>query len=326
MTMPNFLIIGAAKSGTTALYNYLKEHPQVYMSSPFKEPHFFAFEGEKPNFQGPGDQKLYNHIVFSDIEAYRALFQGVSKETAIGEASVNYLYISKASDRIRHYVPDMKLIAVLRNPAERAYSAFLHMTRDCREPLSDFARALEAEEERIQNNWAPVWHYKQAGFYYGLLKRYYETFEREQIRIYLYEDLNDNIVGVLRDIYRFLGVDVNFVADVSTRYNVSGVPERWRPLHAFLIRSNPVKSVVKPLLPEGLRGRLVPLVLNALRERTLVKPQMPAEVRRQLIELYKEDVLKLQELIGRDLSKWLQYSESDSKGQKLPSRAIYRHM
>jgi sulfotransferase family protein len=301
------------------------EHPQVYMSSPFKEPHFFAFEGEKPNFQGPGDQELYNHIVFSNIEAYRALFQGVSKETAIGEASVNYLYVSRAPDRIRHYVPDMKLIAVLRNPTERAYSAFLHMTRDCREPLSDFARALEAEEERIQNDWAPVWHYKQAGFYYTLLKRYYETFEREQIRIYLYEDLNNDVSGVLKDIYRFLGVDVNFVADVSTRYNVSGVPERWRPLHAFLIRSNPVKSLVKPLLPEGLRRRLVPLVLNPLQERTLVRPPLPVEVRRQLTELYKEDVLKLQELIGRDLSKWLQYSESDSKGQKLPARGIYRH-
>jgi hypothetical protein len=306
MTMPNFLIIGAAKAGTTALYAYLKQHPRVYMSVPIKEPHFFACEGEKPNFQGPGDQELYNYLAVTDLEAYRALFQGVSEETAIGEASVNYLYVPRAPERIRHHVPDMRLIAVLRNPAERAYSAFLHMTRDCREPLSDFARALEAEEERIQNNWAPIWHYKQAGFYYTLLKRYYETFEREQIRVYLYEDLNNDIMGVLSDIYGFLGVDDKFVPqDISTRYNVSGVPERLRPLHAFLNRSNPVKSFFRPLLPAGLRWRLKERVLEGMRERTLVKPTLPVEVRRQLIELYKEDILKLQELIQRDLSEWL---------------------
>lgn len=307
MTMPNFLIIGAAKSGTTALYEYLKQHPQIYMSW-LKEPHFFAFEGKKPNFQGPGDQELYNYIIVGDVEDYCALFEGVSKEAAVGEASVNYLYLPRARDRIRHYVPEAKLIVVLRNPIERAYSSFLHMIRDGREPFNDFAEALQAEAERIQNNWAPIWHYKQAGFYYTQLKHYYEVFEREQIRVYLYEELNNETISVLRDIYNFLGVDNTFVSDVSKRYNVSGVPKnkRLHALHLFLLRPHPVKSIFKPLLPRKMRRPLLEGLTNAIRNRNLAKPPFPVEVRRQLTEVYREDILKLQELIQRDLSKWLQ--------------------
>jgi hypothetical protein len=307
MTMPNFLIIGAAKSGTTALYEHLKQHPQIFMSW-LKEPHFFAFEGEKPRFQGPGDQDLYNHIVVDDVEDYRSLYQGVSEEIAIGEASANYLYLLRARDRIRHYVPEAKLIAVLRNPAERAYSSFLHMTRDLREPSDDFAQALEAEQERIQNNWGPIWHYKHAGFYYEQLKRYYEAFGAEQIKVYLYEDLIDNPIGLQADIYRFLGVDDAFVPDVSARYNVSGAPKnkQLHALHTFLMRPHPLKSILKPLLPSGLRRRLLERTVNEIRNRNLAKPPFPIEVRRQLIETYREDIRRLQVLIQRDLSKWLQ--------------------
>jgi len=307
MTMPNFLIIGAAKSGTTALYEYLKQHPQIFMSW-LKEPHFFAFEGEKPRFQGPGDQELYNYIVVDDVEGYRRLFQGASKETAIGEASANYLYIPRARDRIRHYVPEAKLIAVLRNPAERAYSSFLHMTRDSREPFDDFAQALQAEQERVQNNWGPIWHHKRAGFYYAQLKRYHEAFDRDQIKVYLYEDLRNNPIGVQKDIYKFLGVDDTFVPDVSARYNVSGVPRnKWlHALYTFLMRPHPLKSILKPLFPSGLRRRLLESTVNAIRNRNLAKPPFPAEVRRQLIGAYTEDILRLQDLIQRDLSEWLQ--------------------
>jgi Sulfotransferase family len=302
MTMPNFLIIGAQKSGTTSLNAYLKQHPQIYMS-PLKEPRFFAFEGEKPNFRGPGDQEQYESIV-GDIEVYRTLFEGVSNEKAIGEASVLYLYISSAPERIRHYIPGVKVIAILRNPVERAYSAFLHLTRDRKEPLGDFALALRAEEERIRNNWGPIWHYKQVGFYYAQLKRYFETFEREQIKVYLYEDLNSDPIELLKDIYRFLSVEDAFVPEVSRRYNVSGIPtdEGW---YSLLLRQNLAKSIVKPLLPRGLRRRVSTTLLSTLKDRTLVKPPLPTEVQQQLTKLYREDILKLQELIGRDLSQWL---------------------
>lgn len=134
MTLPNFLVIGAHKAGTTALYNYLKQHPQVYMS-PAKEPRFFALEGKNLKFLGP-KKDPGNRCRFTTLEAYRELFQGVSSEVAIGEASTLYLYSQEAPKRIQHYIPDAKLIAILRNPIKRAYSNFVHAMQDDREVLT----------------------------------------------------------------------------------------------------------------------------------------------------------------------------------------------
>ena len=298
MTMPNFLIIGAGKSGTTSLYHYLKQHPEVYMS-PVKEPNFFAFEGEKMNFRAPQDQKGINCTSVTDIDAYRALFRGVTSEKAIGEASHWYLYSPKAPGRIRRHVPEARLIAVLRDPVERAYSQFLHFIRDGEERLTDFSQALQEEEARIRNNWA-FGRYASRGFYHAQLKRYFDAFDRSQIKIYLYEDLSADPTGVLRDTFRFLGVDEAFVPEMSVRPNVSGVPNN-RALHALLTRPQRIKTVLKPYLPPRLLR-----FASDLRDRNLAKPQLAPEVRRQMVEMYREDTLKLQDLIDRDLSTWLE--------------------
>lgn len=302
MTMPNFLILGAAKAGTTAFYSYLKQHPQVYMS-PEKEPHFFAFEGEKLNFDGTaGEQEWINYGAITDVETYRQQFQGVSKQIAVGEASTLYLYIPKTPDRIKHYVPDAKLIAMLRNPVDRAYSAFLYQRRDGFEPITNFAQALREEKTRINKNWAPIYHYQQMGFYYVQMKRYFDTFDRTQIKVYLYEDFNTDPISVVQDAFRFLGVGDTFVPDMSLRYNVSGTP-KLKALNTFLKEPHPIKFILKPLIPEGLRRRLI----VSLQNRNLDKPPpLSPELRRQLIDVYREDILKLQDLIQRDLSMWLE--------------------
>ncbi len=297
--MPNFLVIGAAKSGTTSLYHYLAQHPDVFMS-PVKEPNFFALEGEKSAFRAPGADQRINRWSITNVEAYRRLFEGVAKEKAIGEASPLYLYSPRAPGRIRHHVPGAKLIAVLRDPAERAYSSFLHLVRLGRETIPDFAQALDAEDERVRDNWEWIWHYKRMGFYHEQLSRYYETFGRDQVRVYLYEDLNGDPVGVVRDAYGFLGVDDSFAPDVSHQYMKSGVPKS-RTLYKVLREPHPIKSVLKHLFPKDLRRR----TLLRLQNRVLVRPPFPAEARRELKEAYREDVLKLQGLIGRDLSGWL---------------------
>lgn len=306
MTLPNFLIIGTAKSGTSSLHHYLKQHPQIYMS-PTKETYFFALEGQKANFQGPGDQEAINRHAVTDIEGYRAQFRGVTNELAIGEAATMYLYSLMAPARIRHYVPDAKLIAILRNPADRAYSSFMHMVRDGREPLTDFAEALQEEEARIRNSWEHIWHYKRMGFYHGQLKRYFDLFDRDQIKVYLYGELETNPVGVLQDIFRFLGVDNAFVPDMTLRHNVSGVPKN-KVSHALfnrLLNKFEVANIVhKPFLPKRLRQGLV-ANLHLLQDRNLVRGQLPTEIGQHLVRVYREDILKLQELIGRDLSRWL---------------------
>ena len=299
MTMPNFLVIGAGKSGTTSLYNYLKQHPQIYMS-PVKEPRFFALEGKGIDFNGPGDKKALGSSI-TDIEAYHRLFDGVTDETAVGEASPLYLYSSRAPGRIANHVPGAKLIAVLRDPAERAYSGFLHLVRDGLEPLDNFARALEEEEARIESNYAPHWHYKAGGFYYTQLSRYLERFDRDSIRVYLYEDLKADPLGVVRDIFGFLSVEKRFVPDISLRHNAGGVP-RDKRLHAFLTGSSPLRAALKPLIPAGVRRNLS----SNLKKRNLQEPPpLTPEVRQKLIEAYREDILKLQSLLRRDLSNWL---------------------
>ena len=296
MQMPNFLIIGAAKAGTTSLYSYLAQHPQVYMSEQ-KEPRFFALEGEQPNYGGI--TQGINRGSISTLEDYQKLFEGVTDESAIGEASTIYLYSEKASERIQYHIPNAKLIAVLRNPADRAFSSYVHLVRDGFETLS-FAEGLQAEQSRREENWQPLWFYQHRGFYYEQLKRYFERFDSGQIKVYLYEDLVKSTQTVAQDIYRFLGVDDSFVPDL-TRSNVSGIPKR-RWLQNLFMKDNPLKSAVKPLLPKQIRKRIS---RDVHRKNTGDKPTFPVEVRQQLVETYREDILKLQDLLNRDLSIWL---------------------
>ncbi len=300
MTLPNFLVIGAAKAGTTSLYHYLGQHPEVFMS-PVKEPHFFALGGTGANFRSPGAEAGINRKSFADPEGYEGLFAGARGEKAIGEASTSYLYSPEAPERIKRRVPEARLIAVLRDPAERAYSTFLALRLGGREPLRDFSRALEAEEGRIRDGWEHLWHYKNLGFYHVQLSRYGKALEEGRLRVYLYEDLGADPRGVMRDAYRFLGVDASFEPDTSRRHNPSGVPKS-RLLMSVLKRPNPLRDAIKPLLPKGLRGR----VSEGLQTHNLTKaPPLEPELRRRLVELYREDVLALQDLIGRDLSAWL---------------------
>lgn len=307
MTMPNFLIIGPAKSATTSLYHYLNQHPQIYMS-PVKEPRFFAYEGEKPAFAGPGDEFFANSSI-TDIDSYRALFTGVKDEVAIGEASPNYLYLPKAANRIRHHIPDAKLIAILRNPAERAYSHFMHNIRDGFEPLTDFGQALSEEQNRIGNNWAPRWHYRSQGFYYAELTRYFENFERNQIKIFLYEEFGPNTSAAVRDLFRFLHVDDEFAPDVSTRYNVSGIPQN-KFVNTILKQHRRLQTFSRRFIPQKLRR----IALN-VRNNNLVKPTISAEIRDELMDGYKEDIQQLEKLIERDLSAWMRMEGRNSGNQ-----------
>lgn len=297
MTMPNFILIGAQKSGTTAIAHYLAQHPQVFMS-PIKEPGFFDFEGEPPGFKGPGDQELYSSIV-TNLGGYSKLFEHASDEVAIGEATTWYLYSQKAPGRIKHYIPNVKLIAVLRNPIDRAYSAYMHAVRDNRESL-DFIDALKIEEKRISDNWEYLWHYSKIGYYSEQLQRYFSEFDQEQLRFYLFEDLNENPESLLRSIFHFLDVDQEFMPAEFKHLNVSG-KKRSRFIDRLLKDSSPVKQVMKPLMPTGLRRSLA----SKVRSLNLQKIECPPEARVHLRNVFKEDILRVQEMIGRDLSHWL---------------------
>lgn len=144
--VPNFFIVGAAKSGTTSLYHYLKQHPEIYMS-PVKEPKYFLASINKFPHNGPGDIEVDKKIIRTWDE-YLKLFSNASVEKCIGEASCGYLYYCElVAPSIKRISPEAKIIIVLRNPVERAFSAYCYLFREGRETLS-FEEALKIEEER----------------------------------------------------------------------------------------------------------------------------------------------------------------------------------
>ena len=293
MTLPNFFVVGAQKCGTTSLYYYLDQHPDIFMS-PVKEPHFFDYdEGEAPVFGGPSVPPPE----IASMGEYEALFEGVEDEVAVGEASPTYLYLPGTADRLRRHAPGARVIAVLRDPAERAYSAYLHTVRSGREPLDDFSRALREENGRIRDGWHPLFHYRSRGFYHGQIERYLRAFGGDRVKVYLYEDLRDEPLRVLRDAFRFLGADASFTPNMSTRYNASGVP-RNRAVSAVVKRANALTPTLKKVLPFAVRQRI--------KGRLFAKaPPLGQDDRRELVEGYRGDILKLQGLLGRELSGWL---------------------
>jgi hypothetical protein len=295
--MPDFLIIGAAKPGTTSLYHYLGQHPDVFVS-PVKEPNFFAFAGEEVNFQGPKDSQNINAWSTTALPEYRALFDEAGAASTVGEASFTSLYVPGAAERIRRHCPDAKLIALLRDPVDRAYSNFSMNKQANLEPCDEFADALDAEETRIQAGWSPAWHYRRLGFYHSQLAHYYERFPQDQIRVYLFEEFAENTRRVVQDTFDFLGVDPTFEPDVSKQHNRSGIPG-FAPLRWLMRSRNPVRAAARTLTTLKMRKAIARRLLDWTQETA------SPETARWLRRLYRPDLLALQSLLGRDLSHWM---------------------
>jgi len=293
-TAPNFFILGAAKAGTTALAAYLGQHPQVYIS-PIKEPHFFTLENESPAFLDPGDAAR----AVTAWPEYLDLFNGCRAEVAIGEASTTYLHSQKAAAGIHHRFPEARLIAVLRQPVERAYSAFVMYQRENREDKGTLLEAIACENQGKHYR-GEIGVYLERGFYTAALRRYLDLFGRNRLRVYLYEDFKENPQAVLDDLHRHIGVEA-FQPDMSLSHNVGGL-HRSGLLKGLLTRPNPVRFVARGLLPGSFRAR----VRERIKRFDLRKaPGIDAETWTVLLDRYRSDILQLQDLIERDLGHWL---------------------
>ena len=302
MALPNFMIIGSTKAGTTSLWHYVHEHPEIYMS-PVKEPHFFAYKAGIPNYAGPGDRERMSRLVVSERRAYERLFDGGAECPCRGEASAMYLYLPEAAKNIRSSIPDCRLIAILRNPVDRAYSAYNHHVRDGLETLS-FEESVQADIQGDRDDWSPLWHYWKMGLYSKQLRRYQQFFPSSQIRVYLYDQLTSDPDGLLAELLAFLGVSTAFHVKQDRKHNVSGIPKR-RWLHQLLTRSSPAKRVVKRLLPR----RLVYSAVTQLKNANLsAPPSMAQQTRSDLTQRYADEIQELEQLTGFDLSGWLEVS------------------
>jgi hypothetical protein len=290
--LPNFIVIGAAKAGTTALYWYLAEHPAVFMS-PVKETNYFAYGVDASGGLLYGDADMHPFPVTTRSE-YEQLFAEAGAATAVGEASPIYLEAPQAAGRIRAAIPDVRLICGLRQPVSRAYSDYLMYLRS-HDRRFDPARDLSPAAD-----WArPDSHWMRIGRYGEMLARYYAEFPPERIHVFLFDDLTRGPLAVTQEIYRFLGVDAGFQPDLETPHNVGGLPAN-RLLEGVLT-SGSLRAMVRPWLP-----RQAVNWVRRLRTRNLRQaPALPAELRRSLTRHFHDDILRTSELIGRDLSQWL---------------------
>ncbi|MDA0265801.1 MAG: sulfotransferase [Cyanobacteria bacterium] len=301
MALPNFLVIGAAKCGTTALDRYLREHPQIYMS-PVKELNFFALEGINCEiFKGDFSGDEHSPNLINKLCDYQRFFDNVSDEIAIGESSPLYLLHPSTPQNIQRYIPDAKLIAILRDPVERAYSDFLFNVGRGTEDINNFSEALAAESHRINENYWFRWHYKERGFYYIQIQRYFKLFSRTQIKVYLHEDLKANSLATLQDIFRFLGVDDTFMPNLSQKHNVTYVPQN-RLIDRILDPHQKTSYRLRKFLPLPFRKTIKNRVKSLNRKPI---PTLSPQIRQQLVKEYQEDILQLQDLIQKDLSNWL---------------------
>ena len=297
MRLPDFIIIGAAKCGTTSLYHYLNQHPEIYMS-PRGEPSFFAHEGQQLDFKGPGDDE-WNFI--TDISDYKLLFADAPIRAAIGEVSPRYLFFEQSHRRIAHYIPEARLVVILRHPVDRAYSHFLMNRRRGCEPESDFRRAIQKEIERAKRGWGWDWRYIGAGLYSEQLQRYYRAFSREQIKVFLYHELKETPGRLFQELFHFLEVGDSFKPNMSTQHRSAFAPHSYL-LQALLRNTGPFMSIANRLLPPRiLKGfKKVITTLNATQPETLSK-----EAKQELFERYfEDDCAKLESMIKRDLSGW----------------------
>ena len=297
--LPNFLIIGAGKSGTTSLHYYLRQHPNIYMS-PIKETNFFAYAPDMI------DQFLnFDDSIFpvKDIATYKKLFNCTKNKSVRGESSPMYLWHPIAPANIRRHIPEAKLICVLRNPVERSYSAYLMYVSQNLEKRS-FSQAI-ADEIKISKmgNW-PLGRgvYIGIGFYFKQLERYLHYFNRDQIKVVLYDAYHQDSRATLNSIYRFLEIPEDILPKVLIKHNTSGLPKN-EIIH-YLLQPRIFTKRIRRYMPRYIHDPLFNLFMK-IKSRNLIKPPMGSSLRRQLIEIFHGDIVQLQQLINRDLSNWL---------------------
>ena len=290
--LPNFIVIGAAKAGTTALYWYLEEHPDVFMS-PVKETNYFAYGVDERGNLLYGDPDVHRFPI-KTLDEYEQLFDRAGGARAVGEASPLYLECPQAAARIRNRLPEVRLICSIRHPVDRAYSDYLmYLRRRGRAFDPDHQLTPAAEWARPDSRWM------QVSRYYQQLARYFAAFPRDQIHVMLFDDLKTNPAAAVQGVYRWLSIDSGFVPDFETPHAIGGMPAS-RFLEG-LFTTSAISKLVRPWVPKRATNWVKRLRSRNLRQ----APPLLKNLRQELTQLFHEDIRKTSELIGRDLQHWL---------------------
>ena len=284
----DFFIVGAPKAGTTSLYHYLSEHPQIEMSSQ-KEPDYFS--DKAINEQG----MYYGKNRVNTLDKYESLF--VQKESVVyGEASVSYLFYDNVAEDIKKYNPNAKIIIMLRNPIERAFS---HYLMDYRLGLiSDSFENIIAKKSKHRNAHLFYQQYIEVSKYATQIQRYLDFFEKESILFIDYEDFKKNVSKTVGKVYDFLNISTEFAADINTKYNTFTMPKNKviRLIYSFVF----LRKILTILFPIYLVKHIRVLLFKSDK-----KPELLKETRSLLKKIFNDDIKKLEEVLAKNYSKWI---------------------
>ena len=302
---PTFFMVGAARAGTTSMYDYLRAHPQIYMP-----PSASGIAGKEPSY--------FCDLVppwatqYRDRESYLSLFAKGHGRLAVGDGSTNYLVAPESPRRIRAQYPHARILMILRNPVARAHSLYRYICGWGIEDAPTFEQGLARESRRLNNarfiaQWQLLYHaflYYHSGLYSEQVTRYFDAFPRAQVHVVLFDDMKKDLLGTVQGIYRFLGVDPAFEPELDAR-NASSFPLSVK-FQAFVGR----RWNANPLYPRGpVRGRdkthyPIAMSINGLLG-AYRKERMRPETRRALTERFAPDIARTGALIGRDLDAWV---------------------
>ncbi len=288
--LPDFVVIGAFKAGSTSLHHYFGQHPDIFMTK-VKEPNYFAFD--------PSDkahvEMSRSHFMVSSLAEYESLFEDARVDQIKGEVSPYYLYSPIALQRMKEVVPAIKMIACLRNPVGRAYSHYLMRLRSGIETKSP--------EEAFSKD--AFW--VKASLYADSIQRYQQMFGRDQLKFVLFDDLIGNPQMLMSELFNFIGVNPTYQVNTEYRFNPGGTP-KFPLLHYGL-------SALKRI--PGLRQYTPPFIRNRLariRDKNLVPAEVLAMgVQQQWLKYYQNDILRVQDILQLDLSSWFKVKEPKNK-------------
>lgn len=298
MVLPNFLVAGFPKCGSTSLYYYLREHPQIFLPKQ-KELHYFSFDIIKKLNTGRGDKQIKKFHI-GDLKKYQSCFDSVTTEIAIGDVSPSYANYPEVIDKIKQTLhKDPKIVLILRDPIQRAYSNYLHLRRENRETLS-FHEALLEEANRKEKLYSDFWYYQFNSHYYEKIKPLKDRFK--DVYIITFEAFIEDRKKGIHDLYSFLGVDPSFEPqNLNTKFNEGGVFEQ-NPITKFIFSQNKLKTVVKKTVP--ITSGMKQLKLKAINRYKKSTPPIEPETEAYLVSRFKDEVHKLKEEFGVQTEYW----------------------
>lgn len=300
MTGPTFLVVGGARCGTSALVEGLRAHAEIFVTDP-KEPHYFAFHATGAHFTAPGDEHTVNKVSVTDREAYLALYPREHTYVALGDGSVSTMYYhQQALPEVVAMNPDMKLVVLLREPVDRAYSAFQYMRGRGLEPVEDLLEAVALEEERKAAGWHHMWHYTAMSYYADAIEAMQEAVPAEQLGVFFYDDLQADYDRTLERVRGFLGAaPLGDTAPEVPRVNISGNP-RSKLLHAGL-----AAATASPRLRASVKRMTTYRFRERVRRTVLRRDGLPADAVEALGPRYVEDLRRLRALVPGAVPSWL---------------------